>query len=513
MIELLKLKEPSLLFRHNQAIEDPRDGLTLFGTLDEGKPFGIRWGVIGTPDGIRRFKNWVQKINNPIYDIVDASQPKDARPPFLGFETIFRVPWPSKPAIELTISPDEITSCVYLEEPHQRVYNTVDLFSSRILKAINQEDAQADIWFVVIPDDIYKYCRPKSVVEADLKIQSKAKISSKMIKTLSKQTSYLAEYQKDQIDPYYFELNFHNQLKARLLASKALTQIIRESTIAPGDFPDGRGNPARGMDKMQASVAWNVSTAVFYKCGGRPWKINGIRDGVCYIGLVFKQLPENSASGNACCAAQMFLDSGDGVVFKGNIGPWYNPEVGDYHLDRKSAAKLVGLAIDTYQANKGKMPSELFLHGRVQFSDDEWSGFRDAVENNTNLVGVKIRESNDLKLFRKAKMPVLRGTAYIHSKRKAYLWSKGYIPRLQTYPGREVPNPLYIDICRGKADIEVILNDILALTKLNYNTCIFGDGVPVTLRFADAVGEILTAGPLSNEDQSQDIPLPFRHYI
>ncbi|MDP1779949.1 MAG: hypothetical protein Q8K73_06730, partial [Anaerolineales bacterium] len=118
------------------------------------------------------------------------------------------------------------------------------------------------------------------------------------------------------------------------------------------------------------------------------------------------------------------------------------------------------------------------------------------------------RESNDLKLFRKAKMPVLRGTVYIHSKRKAYLWSKGYIPRLQTYPGREVPNPLYIDVCRGKVDIEVVLNDILALTKLNYNTCIFADGVPVTLRFADAVGEILTAGPLDD-----DVPLPFKHYI
>lgn len=35
--------------------------------------------------------------------------------------------------------------------------------------------------------------------------------------------------------------------------------------------------------------------------------------------------------------------------------------------------------------------------------------------------------------------------------------------------------------------------DVLALTKLNYNISIFGDGLPVTLRFADSVGEILTA--------------------
>jgi len=46
------------------------------------------------------------------------------------------------------------------------------------------------------------------------------------------------------------------------------------------------------------------------------------------------------------------------------------------------------------------------------------------------------------------------------------------------------------------------------LTKLNYNACIFADGLPVTLRFADAVGEILTSGPMENIP-----PLPFKHYI
>ena len=88
-----------------------------------------------------------------------------------------------------------------------------------------------------------------------------------------------------------------------------------------------------------------------------------------------------------------------------------------------------------------------------------------------------------------------------------------FAPRLQTYPGREVPNPLYVDVCRGKVEIDVVLNDLLALTKLNYNTCIFADEVPVTLRFADAVGEILAAGPLSSDNDKNEIPLPFKHYI
>jgi hypothetical protein len=48
MMQLIRLPEPKLLFGHNQSVEDPRDGLTLFGPLDEGKTFGIRPAVIGT---------------------------------------------------------------------------------------------------------------------------------------------------------------------------------------------------------------------------------------------------------------------------------------------------------------------------------------------------------------------------------------------------------------------------------------------------------------------------------
>ena len=149
-----------------------------------------------------------------------------------------------------------------------------------------------------------------------------------------------------------------------------------------------------------------------------------------------------------------------------------------------------------------------YIHGKVWFETEEWRGFSDAAGTNTNMVGVRIREEKNLKLYRKGQNPVLRGLANLRGERSAHLWTRGWTPRIQTYPGREVPNPLVIDISRGEADINVVLKDILALTKLNYNTCIFGDGMPITLKFADAIGEILTAGPI------KDIPpLPFGHYI
>ena len=84
------------------------------------------------------------------------------------------------------------------------------------------------------------------------------------------------------------------------------------------------------------------------------------------------------------------------------------------------------------------------------------------------------------------------------------------IPRIGTYDGREVPNPLEIQITNGEADLTQVIQDILGLTKLNYNACKYADGSPVTLRFADDVGDILTAGPI---DRDSAPPLPFKFYI
>jgi hypothetical protein len=103
---------------------------------------------------------------------------------------------------------------------------------------------------------------------------------------------------------------------------------------------------------------------------------------------------------------------------------------------------------------------------------------------------------------------VLRGTTWIQGPRRAYLWGSGFKPAVLSYDGAETPRPLRIDIQHGVADIEQVTKDILALTKLNYNTCRVGDAEPVTVRFSDAVGEILIGNPTVKG------PLPqFKYYI
>lgn len=150
-----------------------------------------------------------------------------------------------------------------------------------------------------------------------------------------------------------------------------------------------------------------------------------------------------------------------------------------------------------------------FVHQHIAALALRWTAFQEITPKETNLVGVTITKTKPLKLFKtEGSYPIMRGNAFVVNERSAFLWSVGYVPKTQSTLSMEVPNPIFIEVNKGEADIIQVLKDILALTKLNYNACIFADGAPVTLRFADKIGEILTA--------STDIkapPLAFKYYI
>ena len=160
--ELLHLPEPRLLFNFDQATEDPRDGLTLFGPLDRGKPFGIRYGIVGTRDGVRRFRAWVTKCQHPI----TAPTIDPARPTFPGFEAAFGIPWNPTPSHEVVVDETEVHRRIHFDDRHVRVFQAVDLYASAILSNISGEDSPVDLWFVVLPDEvqhlpasIHSWCR------------------------------------------------------------------------------------------------------------------------------------------------------------------------------------------------------------------------------------------------------------------------------------------------------------------------------------------------------------------
>jgi hypothetical protein len=517
---LIHLKEPTLRFCHGQHLAHPKDGLTLFGPYTQ-IPGSLRFGVIGTTEGIALFGRWTARIARyiPAYKGAkfrtkkESEHNKLAHQYYPGFQSAFRILWNDQPEIVCEVPEDSLAEALRIHERHTRVAAVVKTYAKRLTRLHYQSEQKPDLWFVVIPRDVFLYCRPRSDAPKDYLPGTKAEDAAQWDLFVEKEDadSFADEYR----EALTFKPDFHNQLKARLLKHQIITQILQHDTLeACLRSPD---EPLRDVQDP-ATTSWNVTTSIYYKTRRRPWILSDPREGVCYMGLVFKRLNQNAGGKNACCGAQMFLEDGIGMVFKGALGPWYSEDTRECHLDSAEAGKLLETALKSYaDSHDGKPPDEIFVHGSVRFNDAEWQGFSEAAaKRGTRVTGVRIRKLYDgIKLYRRGTMPVLRGTAMIVSPRKAFLWTSGFTPRLNTYPGWNAPNPLDIEICNGDADIETVLRDIMRLTKLNYNNCNFADGLPITLKFASKVGDILTTLPSGEGegDEEDRTPLPFWHYI
>ena len=510
---ILHIDEPKLEFRFGQHLEYSRDGLYLFGPVDAAAtPRSIRYGFIGTKAGLNRFKRWAQQVSAFIGTPAPRRGAKAIEPhhvPFPGFSEAFHALWSDKPSkIIDDLDEKDLSDKMHIVNRHEAIKSVVDAFVERLVAAQRRDEDPPSFWYVVIPEFVYELGRPQSLVKKADRTEGKVTLSERNALKLAKQPT-LFGFDEEDAEVYKYERNFRRQLKARLLDHKIVTQLVRESTLAPTDFVKTNGEPKRSVEDA-ATLAWKLCSGSYYKAGGRPWQIAAMRPGVCYVGLVYKKQNEGESDRFSVCAAQMFLSDGEGVVFRGALGPWFHPDTKQFHLDASAAARLVGTVLNEYRSKHGREPAELFIHAKASFNDEEWKGFEEACQGtSTNVVGVQIADAWDqLKLFRQGAYPVIRGTALKTSERAGYLWTSGFVPRLGTYMGPDTPNPVQVSIRRGEAELETVMRDVLALSKINFNTCLFNDRSPVTIRFADAIGDILGAAPQSSEPM-----LPFKFYI
>lgn len=526
MSRALFLEEPEIILGRGQTAKHPRVGLSLYGPVVTPTLRTLRLGYVGPREGLEHAQRLITALMEPLRFPVDIK----ARVAFPGFEAIFDCALPEQFELAKFVSVAELKQVLKIRERHQRIYAAVDLYLTPLQQARREDDISSVLWICYVPDIVYTHCRPKSDPLLDSNVTAAPSLSSQQLQKrladiTAGQGGLFDDAETDfNVEAVEYKTDFHHQLKHRLLESQIPVQLIREQTVAIISELSRSVEELQGDEKKTSAlythvndISWNLSTTLFYKGCGSPWKLANLRPGVCYVGLVFKRTERpkvgkhdrRSEATTACCAAQMFLDSGDGTVFKGNVGPWYSPETKECHLSAEAAESLISLAIQGYRDRfDGEYPRELFIHGKTAFTDEEWAGFERAVPAQTQLTGIRIRTRTNIRMYPHSDLVALRGVAQILDERHGLLITNGWIPRMQTYPGREVPTPLAVDVLRGDAPILTVLEDILKLTKLNYNSNIYGDGIPVTLRFADAIGSILTAGP-----HSETPPLPFKFYI
>ena len=416
---------------------------------------------------------------------------------FPGFESVFETKLPDGASCILNVEQEKLVTVCKQGDRFKRVSEVVDLYLEQIRK-VSKLDEHFDIIYCIVPDLVSKNCRPKSIVKGAIgKNPSKSEIYSRI--------NQLSLFQELNSDYYMYAPDFRRQIKARAMEFGIPIQIVLESTLAIGEKEVWLKNK-RGLTPL-SDRAWNISTTTYYKIGGKPWKLAKVRDGVCYIGLSFKMTQNYIGNKSAYCAAQMFLQDGDGVVFKSDEGVFHSPEDKTMHLSKEGAKKLLEGVLKEYETLGGKPLKEIFIHCSSEFSKDEFDGFNEVCPIGAKIIAVRVKKDLLFRLFRNGNRPVVRGSYLKINNNEALLWSSGFKYELGTYDGTEIPIPLRITIQYGDTDIETVSRDIFSLSKLNYNACKLGESSPVTIGFSGAVGEILISNPKST-------PRPqFKFYI
>lgn len=513
------LPEPMLEFQYGQLSPDPREGLALFGPWDSGmpeQPKRVSYAVIGPPDSIASFRDFLfvlrtgaHKALPDLPETADESERERVRskiektlrlwPTYPSFESAFRAEMPTTPAKTYEVDRAKLLVAADLPNPYGRVAECVAPYLENI-KLLSEREQIYNLAFCIVPDVVHKNCRAESKVGG----KHGAKTARDEIRDVRRGQSNLFMAEGDR-EKYEYAVDFRRQLKGRAMEFGIPIQIVRESTLRPNDDK----KPGTRHLTPLSDRAWNLTTTGYYKAGGRPWRLHGVREGVCYIGIAFKRFQSDDSDRSACSAAQMFLDTGDGVVFRGTDGKWWSPEHKQFHLTGDAARDLLAGVIETYRELDGPDLKEVFVHSRSDMDDDELKGLNEACPQGAKLVVVRIRQARrGFRLYREGGYPVIRGTYLRRTARSCFLWTSGFKPESGTYDGWETPVPLDIRIRHGDADIQQVAKDVLGLTKLNYNACKLGESEPVTIKFSDVVGEILVSNPGIKKPEAK-----FRFYI
>jgi hypothetical protein len=480
--QLTYIEEPNLEFRYGQKTSSPHDGLSVFGTYSADAGYHkqtISYAIVGTSIGIDKCLEFFEIIKKPIFS--DSNE--RLWPTFPGFHEVTNSMLPNIPTRKVMIDTNTLVQVLSLKDGYKRVGKAVDLYLDALQNIKNNEEP-VDIVFCIVPDQLFQVCRPESSVTEGIGYNP----SQREVRSKAQGQMNIFD---DEVELSYYQYSndFRRQIKARAMASELPIQIIRESSLVP--------NPGLVERKLTPLTdrAWNLSVATYYKVGGKPWCLSDIRDGVCYIGLAYKLIDKKKSPTTACVAAQMFLRDGDGIVFRGDTGRWYSPDKKEFHLNKQKARDLIHGVINTYQELGGNPLKEVFIHSHSAIDKEEFEGFREACSSDLKVFAIRVRQDHKggVRLYRRGRYPILRGSCLYLNQNQSLLWSTGYKPRLGSYDGWETPVPLSIDIQHGSSDIEVVSKDILSLTKLNFNTCKIGMAEPVTVGFSKMVGEILVS--------------------
>ena len=469
------LPEPELEFGNGGRHEDIRYGIMNHGLLNQqSRRSQIRIGIVGTGESIEGTRRWIERCSGTI--AAKKSPHPNLFPMFPGLAT--------DTCFELEcVIPDRglgLISAQALQSGlsaggDRGIAAVADIFSEE-LKRIDENES-LDVVICSIPELLLEQ-------PCDFAENSGASAI----------------------------LNFRGLLKAKSMKRRFPIQLLLPITYC------GKGKRSLVGAKIgtyqqrdtqdEATRAWNFFVALIYKAGISPWRLVRESRGYesCFVGFSFYKTLDSSKVMTSM--AQVFNERGEGMIIRGDPVELTKDDP-QPHLIEADARKLLGHALKKYREEHRHLPARVVLHKTSIFNQAEIAGFSSAAhDQQIELFDFLSIAKSGMRLFRHGKYPPLRGTLLYLDSNNHLLYTRGSCEFYETYTGMYVPRALHLRLAVHEASAEQLASEVLALTKLNWNSTQIDGSLPITLRAARRVGEVLKYLP------EQEEPRPhYRYYM
>ena len=352
------IQEPELEFGAAKHI-DIRFGLMNYGPFDYASrltPREIRLGFVGTPQTIQGVEAWLGRCKDGI--AAKKSNQPQLFPKFPGFgpDVSFRASFSTSSQLHRPIPQREFDKLVRYSHPDRLIIEAVNLFLSEI-EHIAENHSAVDVILCALPIELLELMR---TAEPEGNDNDEAVDEDSIIR-----------------------LDFRDLLKAQAMKYKKPIQIILPMTYDPTKKLKPKPSAKSDVRKLQdeATRAWNIHTALYYKANGTPWRL--VRDATqpttCYVGISFYRSLDGARL--LTSMAQVFNERGDGIIVRGGAAKQSKDDRKPY-LDGADALKLLTGALQRYRKEHYTMSARVVVHKSSPFKPEEREGFRQAVEAN-----------------------------------------------------------------------------------------------------------------------------------
>lgn len=464
-MKLRYIEEPSLQFGTDHHI-CPKSGIYAYSPFDisQVRPEKITIGVVGKGESVDKVLEWLESCKAHI----DGKQSKTPHPNlfmnFCGFnKTIgFKCEIVYDDSYLRKLNNSDFEKIIKEQKSLEGIITEITNLYLNEIKFLSK-NKNPDVILCALSENFMKH-----IMEA----KPKATEDDEELEVIEK------DFDDEEVSKK--EQNFRRNLKAKAMQYNVPIQIIRDRIAKP---------TAEMQDS--ATIAWNFFTALYYKASGTPWALirKDSAETTCYAGISFFKSRDKASTQTS--VAQIFNELGKGVILRGEEITLKKHDRTP-HLGDQQAYNLLTQSLKEYYDAVKIYPKRLVLHKTSNFNQDEIYGFTQAARelhiNQIDLVSIQV---SDLHLYRTGNYPPMRGTHFIMSDKHHLLYTRGSVPYYETYPGRYIPRAIEIKLEAYDESPNVICDEILTLTKMNWNNTQFDRQMPITIECARNVGEIL----------------------